>query len=261
MAVTVDANGHILLLAWAVVEGENKESWCYFMNHLKNAIPEVMYSTVMSDRDKGLLSAEEILGPGIHRANCCFHLRENFKTRFGVGLTEKHFWRIAHAKTPQSYEERLSLLRNEKPAAAQYLANTEIECWVTAFFTGRRYGHYTSNIVESLNNTFSHTGVRELPILDLLNEIWHSQMALRYKRHQEANSCHLLFTKLCNTEAETSRIWAQSNSVRVANQFWGEVQQRIRPEEGLGDVNGDEKTFIVNCKYIPVSQVLHITFH
>lgn len=246
LAVTNDANGHILLLAWAIVEVENKEYWYYFMNHLRNTIPEVMYSTIMSDRDKGLLSAEEVLGFGIYRVNCYIHLRENFKTRYGVGLPEKHSWRIAYAKTPQIYEERLLLLRNNKPAVAEYLAGTEIECWVTAFYFGRRYGHYISNTVESLNHTFSHTGICKLPILDLLNEIWHSQMALRFKRHQDVNLCQLLYTKHYNMESEISRIWIQSNSVSIGNQFWGVVQQKIQSVRA--DNASNEKTLIDNCK-------------
>lgn len=236
------------MLAWAIVEGENLDSWSYLMHHLKTAIPETMKSTIMSDRDKGLISAEEILGPGIFRAHCCFHIRENFKTRFGIRLTEKYFWSIAESKTPYDFNTRLQQLRFEKAPAAEYLEGINRELWVTAFFPGKRYGHHTSNIVESLNKTFVFT--RELPILDLLNEIWHSQMELRWKRWKQVNNpeYHFPFTQLCNTEFETSRIWAQSNSVRTANFVWAEVRQRVKKVES----DGDEKTHIVNCTYTPI---------
>ena len=40
LAVGIDANGNILLLAWGIVESENKSSWRYFLQHLKKAIPK-----------------------------------------------------------------------------------------------------------------------------------------------------------------------------------------------------------------------------
>ncbi len=40
----------------------------------------------MSDRDKGLLKAEEVLGNRVVKAYCCHHLKENFVMKFGRGL-------------------------------------------------------------------------------------------------------------------------------------------------------------------------------
>ena len=39
LAACVDANNHYLLLAWEVVESENTQSWRWFLDNLKNAIP------------------------------------------------------------------------------------------------------------------------------------------------------------------------------------------------------------------------------
>ena len=91
LAVTINANSHIVLLAWAIVEGENTESWTWFLYHLKHAILQIMDATIMSDRDKGLINGEAILGEGIARAHCCFHLCQNFKSKFGTRLTEQYF--------------------------------------------------------------------------------------------------------------------------------------------------------------------------
>lgn len=99
-AVTIEADGHILVLAWAVVESENQESWLYFMSHLKQAIPLIMEgSTIISDSNKVLMIAIDSLGPGVFPAHCCFHLRDNFKTRFGTLVTECYFSKIPNAKS------------------------------------------------------------------------------------------------------------------------------------------------------------------
>lgn len=63
LAIGIDVNGQIILLAWGVVESENRDSWEWFFHHLQRAIPEVSYEdmTLVSDQDKGLLEAEEVL--------------------------------------------------------------------------------------------------------------------------------------------------------------------------------------------------------
>jgi hypothetical protein len=66
-AVTIDANNEILILAWAVVESENKDFWGWFFQHLRREIPDITREPIilLSDRDKGLVEAQAILGPRI----------------------------------------------------------------------------------------------------------------------------------------------------------------------------------------------------
>jgi zinc finger SWIM domain-containing protein 3 len=56
--------------------------------------------------------------------------------------------------------------------------------WTEAFFPGRRYGHNTSNIVETQNNILKLD--REFPILTLLDSIYHRVMEKRALRSQTA---------------------------------------------------------------------------
>jgi hypothetical protein len=69
LAVGIDANGNTLILAWAVVESENEDSWRYFFEHLRQSIPEISEEmcVLTSDRDKGIAAAEEELGQYIVR--------------------------------------------------------------------------------------------------------------------------------------------------------------------------------------------------
>jgi len=78
LAVGIDGNGHNLLLAWSIVESENKDSWTWFLTCLKTSIHECVGMTLISDWDKGLLTADELVfGDGINQLICCFHLKEN----------------------------------------------------------------------------------------------------------------------------------------------------------------------------------------
>jgi len=86
LAVAVDGENHCLPIAWALVEGENEETWAYFLIHLKAAIPTINApsTTVISDRDKGLASASDTHLLQATRVHCVQHLAENVRTRYGL---------------------------------------------------------------------------------------------------------------------------------------------------------------------------------
>jgi transposase-like protein len=86
LAVGIDADGHNVILAWAVVESENTSSWEYFLRHLRRCIPEITSErcVFISDRDKGLVEADVLLGENCIRAYCCKHIEGNLKDAFGA---------------------------------------------------------------------------------------------------------------------------------------------------------------------------------
>ena len=108
LAVTIDANGHTLLLAWAIVESENTSSWEYFLNNLQLAIPIITTEaiTLISDRDKGLIAASNVLPLTVVRAYCCHHLRENLCSVHGRGMAT-YFGKIARACNREEFESAL----------------------------------------------------------------------------------------------------------------------------------------------------------
>jgi len=178
-AVGIDGNGESLLLAWGVVESENTESWTWFLENLKSVIPETVGMTLISDRDKGLLTADRaVYGNGINQLICCFHLKGNFCKRYGSQLSNS-FWQAANSKIRQDCARYMEDLRLQNPTAADYLIKIDPSLWVTAYYPAPHYGHRASNIVESMNSVFRED--RELSILDLLNEVWHYTMDQRYR--------------------------------------------------------------------------------
>ena len=130
LVVGIDAKGHNLILAWAVVESENRASWEYFFRYLRRAILEISEASeryvLISDRDKGLLEADTVLGPEILRAICCKHLCVNFSAVYGRSL-EAFFWKAARARTPTAFDGALERLAAVKPDATEYLRNSVSE--------------------------------------------------------------------------------------------------------------------------------------
>jgi hypothetical protein len=137
----------------------------------------------ISDRDKGLIEAEAILGSRITPAWCCHHIKENFTTKFGRGLAPE-FWAIARARSAAAHKLAMQVLCEKKEDAANYLQAIDPALWCEAFFPGQRYGHNTSNIVETRNNSLKLD--RELPILMLLDSLYHRIIEKRGLRHQAA---------------------------------------------------------------------------
>lgn len=85
------------------------------------------------------------------------------------------------------------------------------------------YGHKTSNPVESTNNVFKQD--RELPILDLLNNIWHYTMNQRFMRYQQASKEKSLITEFAYQILLTSQSWAHANTVEISSLTSGIITQ------------------------------------
>ncbi|CAN6290558.1 unnamed protein product [Urochloa humidicola] len=91
-AIGVDANQQILPLAFAFVEGENKESWLWFLRHLKaGVVSERQNLCIIHDRHAGLISAikslqedpnEPFPWPDLQSRWCMRHMGANFYTKF-----------------------------------------------------------------------------------------------------------------------------------------------------------------------------------
>lgn len=84
LAVSIDADGQNVILAWAVVESENQDSWEYFLRLLRRCIPEIISErcVFISDRDKGLVEADVLLRENCVRAYCCKHIEGNLKDAY-----------------------------------------------------------------------------------------------------------------------------------------------------------------------------------
>ena len=185
----------------------------------------------MSDRDKGLLAADHILGEQVTRLTCCFHLHQNFKRFRNV---EHLFWPLANSKSPNDFLTKMAELEELHAPAAEYLRRIDSSLWVTAYITGCSFGHKTSNVVESMNQVLKSEW--ELSILDLLNEIWHILMNTRYQRFTIACRAEedQLHTDFALTKLLESRQWASRNRVRIATRTTAEV------------IQANEKAYTVN---------------
>ncbi|XP_015953516.1 uncharacterized protein LOC107477934 [Arachis duranensis] len=91
VAIAQDGNSNILPVAFALVEGENAESWSFFLSHLCQHVTPQPGLLVISDRHNGIKAALEApdggwLPPSAYRAFCIRHVAANFALHPG------HIW-------------------------------------------------------------------------------------------------------------------------------------------------------------------------
>jgi hypothetical protein len=81
IVVGVDPDNQIVPLVFGLVEGENNDSWCWFMKHVRqNVIYTSCRICMISDRHHGLLKAarEDVDGqPPLKHRWCMRHFAAN----------------------------------------------------------------------------------------------------------------------------------------------------------------------------------------
>ncbi|CAI5960698.1 unnamed protein product [Closterium sp. NIES-65] len=127
IAVALDGNQKILMLAWALVEGENKDSWSWFLQHFMVSFPEWPHrddASIISDRDKGLIpAARDVLPAGIPHYFCAWHLHQNV-VKFGEAAA-LFFWRLVKCRDDDKWDALVSAGRRDFKEMMTYLLGDE----------------------------------------------------------------------------------------------------------------------------------------
>ena len=179
------------------------------------------------------------------------HIRENVKLNCSSEVARR-FVSMAYADTAASYFDILRLVKEEcDEKAHSYLTKLDPERFARFAVPVARYGHESSNTVESMNGQLCEQ--REKPILKLLEGIWDRQMQQK-SRHSEtalqlAATSAFPFTPRAITfltqEQEKSRTLRVSFEFKTADHIVAkvvssvslDVRQRVvdlRPQQSSG---------------------------
>ncbi|MCO5554762.1 hypothetical protein L7F22_008296 [Adiantum nelumboides] len=183
-ATWIDAMGALFPIAFGLVDAENEDNWVWFLQNLHENLANVNGLCFISDKQKGLLPAVELVFLGCEYAYCMRHLDANLKKKCNNGEFIRLFWVAAYAITVAGYEETIKGMKAISDLATTYLLNTSPPShWATAHFKGKRYGHLTSNIAESLNAWLLEA--RDKPVIAMLDIIRRQLTAWIYARKTE----------------------------------------------------------------------------
>lgn len=215
-AIGIDGNEGIFPLAYAVVEGENKDSWFWFLEFLKKdlvlGLNEADYS-FMYDKQKGLIPAFEKALPMVSHRYCVRHLHGNMKVAGFGGLPIKDaLWKAARATTVPTFSAALAELRSLDNNAFQWLADKHPAEWSRSHFSKTaKCDMLVNNICECFNALILNA--RDSPLINCL-EILRKQVMIRlFECRQQASKwsgllCPVIGKKLAVFEKQAGGYWA-----------------------------------------------------
>ena len=92
-------------------------------------------------------------------------------------------WKAACAITIDDFNQQIQAMKDINPRCVDWLLSTaDPKYWAEVYFPGRRYGHLTSNLAESLNSWLLEA--REMPVLSMFEKIRHQMMEWFEARRQ-----------------------------------------------------------------------------
>jgi hypothetical protein len=157
----------------------------------------------VSDREKGLQTGIKEALPRIEHVHCCQYIADNIYARFGKAC-KALWWPIARAIEPNQHHDTMNRLKETDKKAWEYVNGIDTAVYVAyQVATNRfcRFGHNTSNIVESINAIWGE--YRDIPPLMILDYI-HTWMMKKFSERQ-------------NTKA---------SSKQLANKPWKKFKER-----------------------------------
>ncbi|XP_049389222.1 uncharacterized protein LOC125853550 [Solanum stenotomum] len=177
VAVGKNGNNQMYPIAWAVVDQETKHSWSWFLNYLIEDLQlgDGSGITVMSDMQKGLEVAVEVLLPNAERRMCARHIWANWQKRWRGEERRKAFWRCAKASFEVKLRDEFEYLGKLGDRICEALLGYNKEYWCRALFSERsKCDVVENNMCETFNSWI--VGPRHKSVISMLEDIRHKMM-------------------------------------------------------------------------------------
>ncbi len=153
IAVAQDGKDQLVLLAFAIVESENLDSWSFFIRNL-NIHFNINFSNhlLISDRDHGLILSIRNILPNIVRRVCVRHLSKNLKNSFRDSRLHDCFWKAVYTYENSNFDSIMDVMKNLNLDYYNTCINADITSWTYSKCSVLCYGINTSNNAESMNS-------------------------------------------------------------------------------------------------------------
>ena len=171
IAMGCDGNNQLFPLAFSITEGENIDSWGWFLACIRNRVTQRTRIYVISDKHPGIMAvmSDPHLGwaaPSAYHKIYMHHLASNFMTQFKDKLLKNLVCKAALASTQRKFNKHMATIRRINSEARQWLEAVPFQLWQLSYDGGRRYGILTTNMLEAFNCVLK--GARSLPFTALV---------------------------------------------------------------------------------------------
>ena len=126
ISIGCDGNNQLFPLAFSITEGENIDSWGWFLACIKNKVSQQTGICVISNKHPGIMAimSDPHLGwdaPSAYHKICMFHLASNFMTRFKDKLLKNLVCRAVLASTERKFNKHKATIGRINSEAQQWL--------------------------------------------------------------------------------------------------------------------------------------------
>ena len=212
-----DANRQIYPLAFAIVDSENDNSWSYFFQHLRSAVPDENGLIFVSDRHGSIFKGLRDNYIFAKHGCCTFHLFGNVKSRFKRSDLWGLYQKANKAYTKQEFNLHFAQLCRESKEVGDYLKGVGFQSWARSHMCANRFNIMTSNNAESINSRLK--GPRRLPLIGLIDGIMSVMMKWFYERREKGKSCSEVLTPTLCGELEVNYLRSLTMVVSRLNQY------------------------------------------
>ncbi|XP_076899167.1 uncharacterized protein LOC143552959 [Bidens hawaiensis] len=150
-------------VAWAIVEGENNDSWDWFMTELKKCLD-------VTDEGKGWTLVSDQQKSNVEHRNCARHIYANWHKKFKGDELKELYWRAARAYNEADHKIALEDMTQVKVEAYEAFINQNPKCFCMCYIqTHNKSDVIVSNMAETFNGYIIKS--RSKHIIDMLEDI------------------------------------------------------------------------------------------
>ncbi|CAK8562153.1 unnamed protein product [Lathyrus sativus] len=252
IAVAQDGNNNIFPIAFALVEGETAEGWGFFLRNLRRHVAPQPYLCLISDRHASIESAYNNAENGWHdppsvHVYCIRHIAQNFMREIKDRNLRKKIINMGYALNQPTFYYCRSEIGMANADALRWIDSIPAEKWTRAFDGGRRWGHMTTNLVESMNTVFK--GTRNFPITALVRATYYrlgSLFAERGGKWSVVLNSGQTFTDNCLKVMKEETTKSSTHQVRIFDYRNNVFSVQETMDHGEGKPMGHYKVDLLN---------------
>ncbi|KAF2308186.1 hypothetical protein GH714_036528 [Hevea brasiliensis] len=172
-------------ISWCVVEGENENSWKWFLDRLfkDQNLFDGLGLTVVSDQQKGLAKAIKELVPHMEHRNYARHIYANWKKLHKGQEFKSLFWKTVYATYEAAFKKHITALKDLDVKANEDFMKQDKRVFYKAFInTWPKCDVVTSNLAEAFNSYICKA--RTMPSISMFEESRSCLMERMYNKYE-----------------------------------------------------------------------------